>query len=416
MRYPAALRDRCPRDWLHLVPMARTSSDSPRRPLCVHVLPTTEAAGAETVARELLRGLAGDGRFDLELAYFLPGRAHLAFAELGIPLRQLKKRGRFRFDFPRLSWRLRRQYARREPDILHTWIMHGNVAGLLAARGWPKTRVIITQLGGRTEEIYHARPLRLQGALMKRADHAIANSSDGAALLRRLGMATDDVSLVLNGISAESVAVTRRRQDIRAELGLPDSAPVVAVVTRANDPWAFRVKNFTGLLDAMRGAHAKRPDLRLMLVGPTQEELLGFGLALPAWALATGFVPQSADYMAAADVVAVPSHSEGTSNTACEALMLGMPVATTAVGDHVPIVEEAGGRSVPTRDPSALAEAVLALLDDPPTPGHVQQVARRRLSFDDMVNSTVRIYESLLAADRSSAARNGDRKRASSRS
>ena len=75
--------------------------------------------------------------------------------------------------------------------------------------------------------------------------------------------------------------------------------------------------------------------------------------------------------------------------------MLGRPVATTAVGGHVSVVEEAGGAVVPPVDSEALAEAIASLLERPPSPERVRSVAERRLGHERMVRETAEIYERL---------------------
>jgi glycosyltransferase involved in cell wall biosynthesis len=377
------------------------------RPLCVHVIPSTEQAGAQTRARELIESLARQHDYELEIVYFAPGRGHFRFQQLDIPLLHLHKRFRFMVDFPRLSWLLRRRYAGREPDILHTWMLHGNVAGLLAARSWRDTSVVITQCQGIGEEVYFRGQLRFQGFLIGRADHAISNSSVGAETLQRLGMAASDVSVVRNGISEERVSVGRDRASVRDELRVPATAPLAVAVTRADDAQAFRYKNLPGLLDAIGTARRSSPNLHLALVGPTADELASFGVELPAWAVTTGFVTRPADYMAAGDVAVIASRAEGMSNAGCEALMLGLPVASTAVGDHVPLVEEGGGRSVPPNDSDALATAVNDLLRDPPDREAIRASARRHLSLEGMTQSTVEIYERLLTEGQAGEMRRG---------
>jgi hypothetical protein len=79
------------------------------------------------------------------------------------------------------------------PQIMHTWLVAGNVVGLLAARAWSDTRVIITQTTGRGEEIFLKTGLKVQRALLGRADHAISNSSEGAEALEALHAATQDI-------------------------------------------------------------------------------------------------------------------------------------------------------------------------------------------------------------------------------
>lgn len=68
----------------------------------------------------------------------------------------------------------------------------------------------------------------------------------------------------------------------------------------------------------------------------------------------------------ASDIVAVPSRFEGFGLAALEAMALGKPVVATNVGGLPEVIEHGvTGFLVPTRDPSALAEAIGRLMDDP---------------------------------------------------
>ncbi len=382
---------------LYSVRAMGSNGASPNPVRCLHVLQSTELGGAETRARELLGGLARTPGVEPELVYFTRGRAHARFEELGIPLRQIEKRTRLALDFPRIGWRLRRLYAANPPDILHTWLVSGNAIGLFAARGWPNARVVITQCGG-PAEAFASNPLRVQRALIGRADHAISNSDDGTAFLESLGMPASKISVVLNGIAPERVAVARDRDAVREELGIDRSTPLVAAVSRLGDRIAVRQKNLDGLLDSISTVRRGHPDANLILIGPTEEELADAGFAVPDWVRVTGFVDDPSTYLAAADVVTIPSVAEGMSNVACEALMLGVPVVTTDTGGHVPIVEEAGGVAVAVGSNDSLAEGIGSMLDGPPAPEDVRAVARRRLGLERMVQETVDIYRGVLTA------------------
>src|SRR2546423_8786279 len=112
------------------------------RPRCVHLLPATEAAGAENQALSLLRQLHDRAELDLELVCFRRGRNHERFEEIGIPVHVLESRARLSIDLPRRVRALRRLYADDRPAVLHTWLFEGNVVGLFAARVWPQTAVV----------------------------------------------------------------------------------------------------------------------------------------------------------------------------------------------------------------------------------------------------------------------------------
>jgi glycosyltransferase involved in cell wall biosynthesis len=67
-------------------------------------------------------------------------------------------------------------------------------------------------------------------------------------------------------------------------------------------------------------------------------------------------------WMAAADVVTLPSYMEGCPNVVLEALACGRPVVATRVGGIPEIMSDACGRLIPPRDVNALAQALNATL------------------------------------------------------
>jgi glycosyltransferase involved in cell wall biosynthesis len=365
------------------------------RPRCVHLLSDTHDAGAENQCRYLLAGLRDSGEVEVELAYFGEGRAHDRFMELGIPMLHVPRLRRFRFDGYGRARRLRAAYGSRPPDLLHTWLPESNVVGLLAARRWPGTRVVISQRGS-WNELDFPTFLKLQRLLLGRADHAISNSTGGRDLLVELGMGRDRITVISNGIPAERVAIERDRDEVRRELGW-DGDEVVAWVGRA-DALAARQKDLGTLFAAFAALRRARPGVRLAMVGPTASEISERGLRLPEGAAALGWQPRPADLLNAADGLVVSSRLEGNSNVAGEALLLGLPVATTDSGDHSAAVRQAGGRVVPVRDPEALASAMGELLADPPDRDAVRGSAGESLSTERMVSAHLETYRRVLSA------------------
>jgi teichuronic acid biosynthesis glycosyltransferase TuaC len=235
--------------------------------------------------------------------------------------------------------------------------------------------------------------LTLMRRLYRRADHALVNSLQGAELLADLGLERSRITVLPQGVSDERIAPRRAPEAIRRELGLETGSPLVVAVGRAN-----HIKDWPNLLQAMALVWGAEPLCTLALVGPTSDEMADAGAPLPDRAKALGWRGHAADFMRAADVVAISSWTEGHSNVAGEALRVGAPVATTDAGAHPPIVADAGGKVVPIRRPELLAQAIVELLRDPPPAERVREVARRRLNVDAGVDVTRRTYEELLAS------------------
>jgi glycosyltransferase involved in cell wall biosynthesis len=111
------------------------------------------------------------------------------------------------------------------------------------------------------------------------------------------------------------------------------------------------------------------PDLHWALAGSGPEraplrreaERLGVGDRLH-W---LGQVEDVASLLAEADVVVVPSLSEGLGTAALEALALGVPLVASGVGGLVEILSDGAGLGVPPGDGRALADAVRRVLTDP---------------------------------------------------
>jgi glycosyltransferase involved in cell wall biosynthesis len=100
------------------------------------------------------------------------------------------------------------------------------------------------------------------------------------------------------------------------------------------------------------------PD-RLLLQNAIQaNNATGYIHSLPGCAF-----DEVAVWMAASDLVTLPSYMEGCPNVVLEALACGRPVVATNVGGIPEILSEKCGCLVPSRDPGSLAQALASVLD-----------------------------------------------------
>jgi glycosyltransferase involved in cell wall biosynthesis len=181
--------------------------------------------------------------------------------------------------------------------------------------------------------------------------------------LVRLGAPPDRAVLLPNGVD-RAVFHPSSRVDARRALGLPEDAKVIVYVGGLEAEKGLRELShaFAALVE---GTFRSTP-LYLVLVGEgtLEEELRARAIALagsPGRMLLAG--PQTlagvARYLAASDLLVLPSWAEGTPNVVLEALAAGRPVVASRVGG-IPdaVVEGVTGLLVEPHDADVLARAL----------------------------------------------------------
>jgi glycosyltransferase involved in cell wall biosynthesis len=159
----------------------------------------------------------------------------------------------------------------------------------------------------------------------------------------------------------------------RRHLGLPESGPLAVCVGRLT-----RQKGQDVLLSAWARVHAQCPRARLALVGGGDLPLL----AAPNVLLA-GPVEDVRAWLAAADVVVLPSRWEGLSLAVLEALAVGRSVVVSDIPGLAEAVGPGTGVRVPPEEPVALAAALIERLRDPDrTRAEGAAAARHATAFD----------------------------------
>ena len=159
-------------------------------------------------------------------------------------------------------------------------------------------------------------------------------------------------------------------------------------------------KGHAHLLEAFRQVVARVPAARLLIVGegPLRDELrrLAARLGLDGTAVFTGYRPDVADLLRAADLFVLASREEGMPNALLEAMSAGLPSVVTNVGGVPEVVEEGRtGYLVPPADPAAMAQRLATLLEDPQLRSRMGVEARLRFEASFTLQRMVAAYESL---------------------
>ncbi|NOY59160.1 MAG: glycosyltransferase [Calditrichaeota bacterium] len=270
------------------------------------------------------------------------------------------------FDFKYLQ-KLRALIQKEKFDIIQPYNVSARFIGWIMAAGFhvPFTiqtersaRLLYTSLGSRIYQL-------LENHALRRASLLVANSEAGREFAISRGVGRDKTRVIYNGIDPERLLVTRNREEICREFGIPADAFIVGMVGRIEAQ-----KDPHTIFDAAEIVLAQNENVHFVLVGGgpllmeskqivRQKNIDGhFSFA--------GHQDHVADFFNAMDIFVLASkRSEGCSNSILEAMMLGKPIVATRVGGNAEVVRhDETGKLVPPQNPEALAAAILEILRD----------------------------------------------------
>jgi glycosyltransferase involved in cell wall biosynthesis len=199
--------------------------------------------------------------------------------------------------------------------------------------------------------------------VLRGVDYLVAVSDDLCKKAVAMGAPSQKTRAVINGCDLSVFRVSDRLQ-ARLQLHIDPAEEAVVYIGRMDVK-----KGLRELVEAAIALHPQRPNLHAYLVGEGPDASLIEGLVqagnagsyihvLPACSF-----DEVAVWMAAADLVTLPSYMEGCPNVVLEALACGRPVVATRVGGIPEIMSNECGQLVPPRDAKALAGALVSVLE-----------------------------------------------------
>ncbi len=205
----------------------------------------------------------------------------------------------------------------------------------------------------------------LDKKVLSRFDRVIAVSHKMRRDLLAAGVPDDKVTLLHNAIVLENYQRTTGAGALEALIGHRPPGPVMVSIGRLSVE-----KGHADLIAALAMVAAQGQHITTVLAGdgPARADLEASirAAGLQDWVHLPGYIDRPARLLQDADLMVLPSHTEGLPNAALEALAMDVPVLATAVGGTPEVITDGEtGRLVPARDPAALAAGILDFLAQP---------------------------------------------------
>ena len=275
---------------------------------------------------------------------------------------------------PGFDWRCARRLAalvRRERiDLVHAHQYTPFFYALAARHLRSRPPILFTEHGRWFPDFPRPKRMLFNRALLGRRDRVVGvGEAVRRALVVNEGIPAGRVRVIYNGVDLTPYGNPARdratiRHSVRAELGIPDSALLLAQVARLDD-----LKDHATAVRAMALVVAAVPQAMLLIVGDgperTKIERLVAQLGIGQCVRLVGTRGDVPEILQAADLFLLSSKSEGIPLTVIEAMAARLPVVSTDVGGVGEIVVTGEtGLLVPAGNDASLAAAAIELLQD----------------------------------------------------
>lgn len=309
------------------------------------------------------------------------------------------------FDFPNLSATVREVVELLRTAACDVLVCHGykaHILGRLAARRVGIPAVAVSR--GWTGETSKVKLYEwLDRRHLRFMDHVICVSDGQAEKVRKwCRVPASRMSVIRNSarLGAFENADPAARERLRAFL--PRQSAVSQIVLGAGR--FSPEKGFGVLVDAAHVICREHPGAGVVLFGEGalrgELEQRIAKLSLTGRVILPGFRSDLDSLIGGADVVVLPSYTEGLPNVALEASAAGVPVVATAVGGTPEVIADGiNGYLVPPGEPLSLAAKINELLRDPALGSRLGAAGRRRMhelfTFDAQAKAYLQLFHTL---------------------
>lgn len=366
-----------------------------------HVISGLNTGGAESFLLRLIQSLSELEHHVIALAPF--GKDNLK--DQFLPhVKSIKSFEMKRLDFLNFTKinALRKLLREQNPDVIQTWMYHGNLVGALGAKGLG----IPVLWNIRNGPLEGENPKRLKlnsltacvvkiGAMTSRwlPDKIITNSDAAKNLHIGWGYDEQKFEVIPNGIDDTIFKINpEARKKIRQKWGVSDQQKVIGFVGRFHPQ-----KDFENLQKAIEIYQKMNSDVQFVLYGHqvssenfALENLKKLNVKL------MGRSDQMETIYPGFDLLTLTSaYGEAFPNVLVEAMAAGVPCVSTDVGDSAKIVQN-WGVIVPRKKPEELACAWKTVLNQAWDAKKIHQSVVKRYAIFEIKNRYLDLYKKVL--------------------
>ena len=281
------------------------------------------------------------------------------------------------------------------PDVIQTHLVYANIVGGLAgfATGIP----VIATLHSTGQDAWNSKWQNwLEAQIMKRLDRRVIAVGYQTAVAHQHRLGGKKIDVIPNAVGLPVQITATERASLRREI-IGDDAKLLLISVGKLRP----AKAYDDLLRAFASLHSRYPQAVLVLVGDGDQrsdlEALSRTLELERSVLFLGNRTDVPYLLAASDLFLSSSVVEGMPLVVMEAMMAGLPVVATSVGDLPYMLTADCGILVPPSQPEQLANVAATLLEDEKKLKlmgmHAQEYAMHNFSSSAWLNKLTALYK-----------------------
>jgi glycosyltransferase involved in cell wall biosynthesis len=304
---------------------------------------------------------------------------------------------RFRFD-TRVVDELKRIVNRKKPELIQTHNVKSHFVMRISGL-WRDIPWIAFHHGYTTTDLKMRAYNQLDRWSLKKAHRVVTMNKIFAEQLIEAGASRKGMRILHNAIDVESICKVSASQasELKNRLGIGDEEKVIIVVGRLS-----LEKGHIDLVRAFAKLMNRQTKLLIVGKGPERQRLEQEiqSLQITERVIFAGQVKDIKPFYAMADLMVLPSHSEGSPNVLLEAMAANVPVVATSVGGVPEIAtHKETALLVEARNPEALAQAIYELLRDRESARNLAVRAQQRVienhSPQARLRSLLEIYKEL---------------------